>query len=90
MAGEITNGGLVAIRSNVSSRTGSKREPVRTSMFGSVVEGRVELRRPHGPGVDVGGDDGVGVGRQVQRLDSAPGAEVERPGDRLAQRELGQ
>ena len=35
MAGEITNGGLVAIRSNVSSRTGSKREPVRTSMVGS-------------------------------------------------------
>ena len=55
-----------------------------------LVEGRVELRRPHGPGVDVGGDDGVGVGRQVQRLDSAPGAEVEGPGDRLAQRELGQ
>ena len=31
MAGEITNGGLVAIRSNRSSATGSKREPARTS-----------------------------------------------------------
>ena len=35
VAGEITNGGLVVIRSNVSSRTGSKNQPGRTSMFGA-------------------------------------------------------
>ena len=46
VAGEITNGGLVVIRSNVSSATGSKKQPARTSMFGDVVEGRVELRHP--------------------------------------------
>jgi hypothetical protein len=66
-------------------------EPARTGLdVRRVVQGRVELRCPHRPGVDVGGDDGVGVGRQVQGLDSAPGAEVEGPGDRLAQGELGQ
>ena len=90
MAGEITNGGLVAIRSKASPATGAKNEPSRTSMFGGAVEERVDPGDPEGPGVDVGGHHLAAVPGQVQRLDAAAGAEVQRPADRLADGEPGQ
>ena len=96
----MTNGGLVAIRSKRSPATGSKKEPSRTSIppavrvaglhDGEVVEGGVEPGQPERPLVDVGGDHPAGVGGEVQRLDPAAGAEVERPVDRLADGQLGQ
>ena len=55
-----------------------------------VVEGGVEAGEPQRAGVDVGRDDRLGVAGEVQGLDAAAGAEVQRPADRLAQRQLRQ
>ena len=57
---------------------------------GGAVEERVDPGDPQGAGVDVGGHHLAAVPGQVQRLDAAAGAEVQRPADRLADGEPGQ
>ena len=54
------------------------------------VELGVEPGHPQRAAVDVGRDDMAGVGREMECLDAAPGAEVERASDRLAHRQLGE
>jgi hypothetical protein len=54
------------------------------------VEGGVEGGDAQRPLVDVGRDDLIGVGGQVQRLDAAARAEVEGPDGPVADGELGQ
>ncbi len=91
MAGEITNGGLVATRSNCSSATAWKKLPERTSTRSATpLSSALNRVRRSAPLVDVGGDDPVGVRGQVQRLYAAPGAEVERASDRFAHGQLGE
>ena len=84
MAGEITNGGLVTTRSNVlAGAPGSKKLPSRTSIRSATsLSAALNRVRPQRPLVHVGRDHLARVGGQVQRLDTAPGAEVERPLDR--------
>ena len=74
----MTNGGLLTTRSKRSPATGSSIDPDRTSHV-ALVERGVEPREGEGALGEVGDDDAVGVVAEVQRLDAAPGAEVERP-----------
>ena len=96
MAGEITNGGLVTTRSNVSPRHRLEEgaladvEPRGGRACRDPVQARVEPGQPERARVDVGGDDVAGVRGEVQGLDAAPGAEVERAVDRFAHGHLGQ
>ena len=89
MAGEITNGGLVAIRSNLSPATGSKSEPSRTSTLSTPLSAALRrvIRRARAL-TSVATTVSAVVG-EVQRLDAAAGAEVERPAHRLADRSAG-
>ena len=64
MAGEITNGGFVAIRSNRSPCDRVEQGAVPDDDVVDPVEGGVEPRDAQRPGVDVGGDDRCRCGRR--------------------------
>ncbi len=79
----MTNGGLVAIRSYRSPRTGSKKDPsTHLDPVADLVEDGVEPRDAERPLVDVGRDDVAAVRGEVQCLHAAAGAEVEAVVDR--------
>ena len=87
----MTNGGLVAIRSNRSPRTGSKNDPSRTSTR-SPTSLRTALNRamPSARWLTSVATTRPAVRGEVQRLHAAAGAEVEAVVDGSAQGELGQ